>query len=848
MITNSIIRYLLNDTLSLSDYMCSKAPSFKDVSRRLLLLLRSEGKSVPDHYYRLNQSYFLDGIDSISDLLTKGLYRLADEHLEIINDRIYVKQHMQNSWQELITYVPPLILQMALLNINRPLRVHACVSDLREYCLSNIYPNVRYTALPHPYIPEIIHLTTRQNGFHDLHIHLNGSTETDIVWQDLIAHSEKVIQLHNNYITKSSLALEQIEQDFATVTSLKLEQLLLVARRIRQYLYKTLFETHGHYNKKTDDQSVLNVTNSSELISYLVNGCETLSNSVDNPFTTLILGSQTIDDTPLNIEGLMYILVLSYLVENPKENVAVAFHLYLLIQGFFNRLLVQQRHDYGFEEFQKYTSNGIRENCEQRDYKRRFLQLCGNDGRNIAFVEGRFSPKLSQQENEQFIHNIIQGWESCCCDLKNMFNREHHEMPSLKLIAHFIKKRDDGSTLIRHENLRREVWQRASVLALMKENGSPNGKYIMGIDAAASEFDASPEVFAPAFRYLKRKGFKHFTYHAGEDFFHIIGGLRSIYEAVDFLNLSYGDRIGHATAAGLSPKQWIESVGDCIYMHKGEYLDDLVFAYHIITKYPNDKLKHIINNLIVKIHELSYSIYGHAYSIEVIREAWGLRRLCPFHVFAKSNEEIQHMALYNQDEWYDVTHKLNISDRESTNECIQHPSTEDQRLILLQQYHSRCFRKRYDEIIRVETTEIFSESDIEELQRMVLRYLNDKEIIIETLPTSNVRIGHHHTYDSYHLWNWIRWESEGHPIPPIVVGTDDPGIFATNIYNEYSNIYCKLVYTHHMSRNQAMRVIEQLVKNSQIYRFYEEYDNINNHDNYGLVNHKLYSISNPTDK
>ena len=87
----------------------------------------------------------------------------------------------------------------------------------------------------------------------------------------------------------------------------------------------------------------------------------------------------------------------------------------------------------------------------------------------------------------------------------------------------------------------------------MKNNNSPFAKYIVGIDAAASEFDAPPEVFAPAFRYLKRNGFKHFTYHAGEDFYHLLGGLRCIYEAVDFLNLSYGDRIGHATAAGISP-------------------------------------------------------------------------------------------------------------------------------------------------------------------------------------------------------------------------------------------------------------------------------------------------------
>ena len=151
MTTNSIIRYLLIENISLTDYICGKVPSFEDVKRRLLLLLRSEDKNVPDHYYRLNQNYFLKDIDSLPSLLTKGLYMLAEEHLEMINSQIYVKQPMQNSWQELITYIPPLILQMAFLHIKKPLCVNADIAEIREYCLKTILPNVKYTALPYPY-------------------------------------------------------------------------------------------------------------------------------------------------------------------------------------------------------------------------------------------------------------------------------------------------------------------------------------------------------------------------------------------------------------------------------------------------------------------------------------------------------------------------------------------------------------------------------------------------------------------------------------------------------------------------------------------------------------------------
>ena len=113
-------------------------------------------------------------------------------------------------------------------------------------------------------------------------------------------------------------------------------------------------------------------------------------------------------------------IVLGFLVDKSNKIVAAAFHLYLLILGFFNRLLVQQKHDYGFEEFQKYTLNGIRDNCEPFDYKTRILQLCGKNGCNISLIEGRFSPKLSVKENQRLISNIIQSWEKCFKELMHI--------------------------------------------------------------------------------------------------------------------------------------------------------------------------------------------------------------------------------------------------------------------------------------------------------------------------------------------------------------------------------------------------------------------------------------------
>lgn len=816
MITSSIIRNILADKVSLREYLSGKVPSYDNVKRRLLLLLRAEDKNVPDHYYRLSQKHFLKGIDTMPQLLTKGLYSIANGHLEMINERIYVKQAMQSSWQELITQIPPLLLQMALLFNERPIYLKSNRKELKEYTQKHILPNVMYTALPHPYIPEIKYLLKKLNGFHDLHIHLNGSTETDIMWQDLMLYPQKAIKLHKESIENSPLAIEQIEQDFNLMEDTSLEDLLLIARRIREYLFWVLFDADSVSSMDNKPYHPFQAKDTKELIYSLISYDTNIYDGIANPFLSLVTEEQW--RTPLYVEGLMYVLILCYLTQKPKESVAAAFHLYMLIMGHFNKILVQQKHDCGFEEFQKYTQNGIRDNSETNEYKTRFLQLCGNRAENIAFVEGRFSPQASSAGNESLISQITKGWENCWQETKLLSNKKTEQKPELKLIAHFIKKKEKKQTLIRHEKLRKEVWEKAYTLGLMKENCLHAAKDIVGIDAAASEFDAPPEVFAPSFRYLKRKGFRHFTYHAGEDFFHLIGGLRRIYEAVEFMEMSYGDRIGHATASGISPQQWLNNVGEEIFMHQGEYLDDLIFAYNLIIENKSRTLKHKIHELIIRIHELFYNIYSHSASMEIIIQTWKLRRLCPLHIFSRTKENAQNLSQFDDEEWRAIKRSFQLKTN-NTCDCAGKINEDDEIFKLLILYHCPKFRKRYEEITKVNTSEIFNVAELEELQLLVLKHLHDKEIIIETLPTSNVRIGHHHTYDTYHLWNWIKWEDEGKPIPPIVVGTDDAGIFATNIYNEYANIYCNLVNTHKTSRNRALSIIEKLDKNAQIYKF-----------------------------
>ena len=61
--------------------------------------------------------------------------------------------------------------------------------------------------------------------------------------------------------------------------------------------------------------------------------------------------------------------------------------------------------------------------------------------------------------------------------------------------------------------------------------------------------------------------------HAGEDFNHIVTGIRKVHETVKFYGMRDKDRLGHALAIGLNPKEWCELNGD-IFVTKQEHLDN----------------------------------------------------------------------------------------------------------------------------------------------------------------------------------------------------------------------------------------------------------------------------------
>lgn len=101
----------------------------------------------------------------------------------------------------------------------------------------------------------------------------------------------------------------------------------------------------------------------------------------------------------------------------------------------------------------------------------------------------------------------------------------------------------------------------------------------------------------------------------------------------------------------------------------------------------------------------------------------------------------------------------------------------------------------------------------------MLKKISELGIVIETLPTSNLRISYYENISEYHLLRWLYPEEERmDTCPSIVVGSDDPGIFMTNIYNEYAQIYQYLKSSGYTT-DQRMKIMEDLYRHSITYNF-----------------------------
>lgn len=778
----TLITNFLTDYETLREY--ERDPSlnavmpFSQIRRRLIGIARKENPSRNDCFYEGLGEMYLEKYESIAELVWQLPYELARHCLFEKGNHIYIRKERFEEWMELITVIPPSLLLAAFFMDYFSLDGLTDRKSMGEF-IGKALSQFAYTAQPIPFLPDLNFLIRETNGLNDLHIHLNGSTESDIIWQYML-HNPLVTLKHYETAYRKDSVKKLGEQIIGNFTPEGLQKRIEHANLLRNRILAYAAVQTG----------LINAQNALRL------------NQIYIPeFWGDFKHSLAL--TPVIDEIMFCMITMSTLRKTNYGLLGSWFHHYLLIKGLIHQFTVMQRSQIGFPQFQLLTENSFRWGVESF-YRQRFLQLAGNSAvRYLDMLEGRFSPQDNSVKNHYLISNIIKGFEAAQKDNPLLTGTK------LALIAHFIKRKeskDEKSFPIRHRFLRKSLKKKAIALAVLLKSNASTASYIKGIDAAANEMDAGPEVFSHTFRFLKRNGIQHCTYHIGEDFRHLLTGLRTICEAIDFLELQTGDRLGHCTAVGISPDIWRKRVGKTCILPQGEWLDNLVFVWYIIKESQNEQLQPASTAIESQIAEFSYKIYGNSYPPYLLVEAWKLRKYNPILYLEQNAPDIG-------DDWDWIEPP---EEAEKTREKIE--THEGLRQIWEIYHRIMGDGSEYDKLIEIETDKMISTTQLYTLQCLILEKMAKEGIVIEALPSSNLCISYYKYLNEYHLERWLNTEQQEVLLPPIVLGTDDPGIFMTNIYNEYARTYLHLE-TQGRSSSNRIRKVTDLHRDSQTYNF-----------------------------
>ncbi|MGE5517201.1 MAG: hypothetical protein ACM31D_15455 [Bacteroidota bacterium] len=796
-------RMVLRDTATLNDILRGEWPSLALVQRRLFVAEWRSNPQVPDHGLKNMRERSVGEITTYRALVTGCLSQLADQHLEVRAGRPWVKPDRFADWQRLLTWATPLpILAFALWRGRPPSawdRRH-----VEDYTRQVVAPVFARSSLPTTHDPLVDGMIRRQR-MHDLHIHLNGTTEVDAVWLDGLLQRRAVLaQLRGN--SSREEVLEQYAQIEDGLTPEKVGNRLRVARRIRLVMVDRL-AGHGAIATPFVPDGAARFMTCQEVVADDL-AYESLQQVYDHMHDLSrhpIRRDYAIhrDLGEMICEAVMLVLIFQHIEEKADEQMAKLLYAYLLIlNATFQPLCVQQEDQVGFDQFQKITLNGAREATETR-YIQRFSQIAYTLEGDVALVEGRFAPKNDRHRMTRLLSTILRGF-AAYHNGKEKYDplcepevRRPDTGLDLRLVAHFIKsdalaKVKDGD-LCRFHRLRRQLAKQLRLLCAVRKNYRGVGNYLTGIDAAANELHTPPEVFAPIYRSARRCGFVHFTYHVGEDFEHLLSGIRAVCEALVFLDLRTGDRIGHGTALGICPHLWHDRSPAGIAKRQGDWLDDLVFAHTMLDGGSRHPCLH--GALESRIAELSQTIYGQIYSPIILQQAWELRRLDPLVALDRSFDELS---------------LLDRAERDEEWRPIQAARNNAQAFELFVRYHSPEVIRRYREVISVEANFIQPEA-LRELQQLIItKQLNARGVAIECPPTSNVRISRYHDYKEHHLFRWLGVVSPEEEQPLVCLASDDPGIFATNMRNEMIHVHRTLRDHFGLAEHECMSLLEAL--------------------------------------
>lgn len=514
---------------------------------------------------------------------------------------------------------------------------------------------------------------------------------------------------------------------------------------------------------------------------------------------------------------------------------------YLRVRNYLFHISVQKKTVKGLDYFQQ---NHYKLNSEMNHVNTdNFWKVAIREqfqNRNLRKIEFRTSipekPAGFKKEVKKFLEAYRDILKEDFFTADTNGAKPYRRIPQAGLVVHFLKKQDESVPEKCYQNgkgncdyfhfgeLARLYEQQIDAFIQLRNKHSELSRYLVGIDAASLENSTPVWVFAPVYEKARNSssvglgreneygGYTQslgFTFHAGEDFRHILSGLRRIDEAVEFLKFHAGDRIGHGIALGIPANQW-KAENPVIVLPQIEALENYLWAYDTLSKNYSNFQATILAYMEKQIFELAGRIYGNGNRYGEDWEEYGENEYggCEENGFPGIPVEILIAGYHRQfcpirD---DAKDDYEIVECEFCRKVCSGEKILWNARLLDAARHCKKYVREMERPVHYEITE----QDlviIEQLQKIMKKKLGKKGIVIEVNPSSNTAIANLDTVGENQLYQLSRMEDEDNVI--VCINSDDPAVFNTNVSNELAYIYYGMLEKN-ISREAALRWIDRV--------------------------------------
>lgn len=737
--------------------------------------------------------YWLKGT-SLEDSTIFSLEELANKLLSRKNTAIDVKPVLLNTWLALIGKIDPSWVLASVYSTH----LHRGIVTPQQLLL-----------LDGSQCPLALAANKTQQHFADNHVHLGGNGHTALSMLDIVFYMKKR-PTPNNWPTIPEMTLLNSK-------SVDINSIPLLINMLFQYLFRVLIKNENSSSFYNLDETFWQSGEGNLIV---------LENSLDMSISMQLLRSAHQGKVSAEHRWLLLTTALTYAVkyESLSAQFKAGFNAFVHATNIFRSAMIFSGiglshfvdcFDFKLRKPQQYTG--------QYDYENTALF---RDGGKNTFREFKTGPSIVLTHKGSRCVLDVHWLKGIAVKLINsgVPENRHFAIHFFRSLSPGTKKNDKLQATVRNLMLKqtRVIQQFFSSLELQccilrdekhRDHIVNLSNLVRGLDLAGNENDLPIEVFSPYIRVLRsnllsndsiffdKSSELHLTIHAGEDYSHIISGLRAIDETIEFCDYQTGDRIGHGLALGVDPKEWANRQQQ-VYLPAGEYLDNLVWLHHkalsVVQLVPRFTVQ--VSLLERKIESWSEYVYGECLSPNTLYEAWKLRKNCPIiadlpnHAYGTEWEfwvpNFEHINKKEKSKAYIVWKQYLDSGQLNCNA----PNYFD--LVSLRFISSPDEEPDIENLTDVITTETLDL--ITAVQDYLIEAYSHKGLIIEACPTSNISIGRLKEYKEHPIFRWnppdISWlmpeekfNQFGIRKGPlsVCINTDDSAIMPTTIENEH---------------------------------------------------------------